>query len=695
MVTPIAALTCILSIKLLSSHFVLTQIIWQFGLAATLAVAVRVFSLPVLAVFSMFLPMMAMVTLGWPLALMAEFLVGLLVLWLYRGLVTPAPTAAYAWIIPIGGVIAGTLAWAVIHALTTATQWSLYSYYTTRAHIEEARDQRLELAQIQVDLIQANNELARMAERLRTVSQIAEEARQAKEEFVANVSHELRTPLNMIIGFSEMITQTPQVYGTRLPPALLADITAIQRNSQHLSKLVNDVLDLSQVEAGRMTLSKDWASIYGIIAKAITAVTVLYDSKHLYLKTILADDLPTIFCDETRIRQVLLNLLSNAGRFTEQGGVYIKAWREQDKIIISVSDTGPGISPADQALLFEPFQQLDASIRRQHGGSGLGLSISKRFVEMHGGHIWVESVPGEGTTFSFDLPIETTVPLALAEQRKAQRWFSPYQTYMPRTRLWKAPSPQATPRYIVLEEGEVLQRLIARGREHVEVIGVHTLEAAVTALHQSPARALIVNAPTWETFGITKERLAILPYRTPTLLSWLPGEQTIAHEMGAKRYLTKPIAREELLTILSDLGEQVQTILLVDDDSEALQLFARMLASAPQNYDLLVAKGGSRALDLLRQRRPDVLLLDLVMPGVDGFQVLKEKQADPQLRDIPVVIMSSRDPTGQPIVSDMLTITRSGGISTQDLLLSIEILGEIFTPSAQVERQAPLESSAG
>ena len=199
------------------------------------------------------------------------------------------------------------------------------------------------------------------------MNQVAEEARQAKRQFVANVSHELRTPLNMIIGFREMITQAPQVYSDELPASLLSDIAAIQRNSQHLSQLVNDVLDLSQIEAERIVLSREWASAQETVEEATTSVRALFDSKDLHLETDVPPDLPDVFCDSTRIRQVLINLLSNAGRFTERGGVRVRVGREADRLVVSVEDTGPSIAKEDQDRIFEPFQQLDNSIRRRHG----------------------------------------------------------------------------------------------------------------------------------------------------------------------------------------------------------------------------------------------------------------------------------------------------------------------------------------
>jgi len=251
--------------------------------------------------------------------------------------------------------------------------------------------------------------------------------RRAKEEFVANVSHELRTPLNMIIGFSEMIPELAHVYGVALPPALLSDIAAIRRNSQHLARLVDDVLDLSQVDAGRMALRKEWTSLREIVDEAILAVRALFESKGLSVETQIPSDLPEAFCDSTRIRQVMLNLLSNAGRYVKRGGVQVRVRQEQNELMVTVTDTGPGIAPADQQRLFQPFQQLESSLRHRSGGSGLGLTISKRFVEMHGGKMWLESQVGVGTTFGFSLPVQTPTVPALAEDG-ALRWFSPYES---------------------------------------------------------------------------------------------------------------------------------------------------------------------------------------------------------------------------------------------------------------------------
>ena len=696
-VSVVITITCALSLWLLSRWLKVALTVWQAGVVAAVLLAVYASQRPEVTFFYALLPLVAVITVSWKAGLLMECLVvGLACGLPYGPFMPPLPTS-YRWAIVMGGAFTGVLGWAAIRTLLTTTHWSLFYYEQAREKMEEARDQRLELRQTQSDLIQANQELARLSDRLRAMYGVAEEARRAKEEFVANVSHELRTPLNMIIGFSEMITQAPQIYGARLPPALLADITAIQRNSQHLAKLVDDVLDLSQVEAGRMALSKEWASLQEIVEEAATAVQALYESKQLYLDTEVPPDLPPVFCDSTRVRQVMLNLLSNAGRFTEQGGVRVRAWREGGDVVVSVADTGPGIAPEDQKRLFEPFQQLDGSIHRRHGGSGLGLSISKRFVEMHGGRIWIESPStlsfdeaGVGTTICFSIPLETSPPAALASRSDAARWFSPYHHYEPRTRRSKAPAPTVVPRFVLMDEGESLQRLFGRYLYDVETVLVRDIDQAAQELNRSPAQALIVNVSP-ET-PAPMDRLAELPYGTPAMTCWVPGEDEPARRLGVVRYLVKPVTRQTLLSTLEGLGEGVESVLLVDDEPEALQLFTRMLSSAARNYDVLLAKNGQRALGLLRQRQPDVMLLDLVMPGMDGFQVLQEKSQDPSVRDIPVVVISSRDPTGEPIVSDMLTVTRSGGLSVRALLACIQAVSGVLSPSAQLDGRARPEN---
>ncbi|MCY3796936.1 MAG: HAMP domain-containing sensor histidine kinase, partial [Chloroflexi bacterium] len=320
--------------------------------------------------------------------------------------------------------------WLSARPLLLARQWFASNYELSRAALEKSRDYQFQLRQALDDLTEAHYQLTQLNQLAHDLRHQADEARRAKEQFVANVSHELRTPLNMIIGFSEMALNSPETYGRPIPQTLLADLEIVLRNSQHLSSLIDDVLDLSQIEAGQMALMKEGAALGEIVDEAVTAVRPLFNSKGLTLRRDIPLNLPALYCDRVRIRQVLLNLLSNAGRFTERGGVQVCARREEQAIIVSVADTGPGIVAEEMEEIFKPFQQIDGSVQSHWAGSGLGLSVSKHFVELHKGRMWLESEPEQGATFYFRLPIEESISPATDGM---MRWFSPYSTYVERS----------------------------------------------------------------------------------------------------------------------------------------------------------------------------------------------------------------------------------------------------------------------
>jgi signal transduction histidine kinase len=228
------------------------------------------------------------------------------------------------------------------------------------------------------------------------------EASKHKSQFLANMSHELRTPLNAILGYTELILDS--IYG-EMPEKARAVLERLQANGKHLLGLINDVLDLSKIEAGQLTLSLDDYSLSDVVHGVVSAVEPLAAEKRLAFKTEVAPNMPTGHGDGRRLSQVLLNLVGNAIKFTDKGEVAIRAEAANGAFTVAVCDTGPGIAPPDQAKIFEEFQQADSSITRKKGGTGLGLSIAKRIIEMHGGRIWVESEPGKGSSFYFTVPV--------------------------------------------------------------------------------------------------------------------------------------------------------------------------------------------------------------------------------------------------------------------------------------------------
>jgi signal transduction histidine kinase/CheY-like chemotaxis protein len=576
-----------------------------------------------------------------------------------------------AALVQIWGIVG--LIWLTSHSLVTAMLWFRTSYERSQTLLEQARDHRLEMSEMLKDLAEANLQLSRLQRLAHAMQEMAEDARRAKEEFVANVSHELRTPLNMIIGFTELVLKAPQTYGQPIPQALMADLNVVLRNSQHLSALIDDVLDLSQMEAHQMALAKEWVRLDEMIRAAADAVRPLYASKQLALRLAIAENLPPVHCDPIRIRQVILNLLSNAGRFTDQGEVCVSAWREGNALLVSVSDTGPGIAGADLERIFQPFQQADSSIRKRHSGSGLGLSISKGFVELHDGKMWVESEPGAGTTFFFRLPVGYSV----SSTDHPLRWSIPHMNYEERARPFRAPVAEIRPRLVVWESGQALQRLLARYLGGVELVPAGSLADALRELEETPSQLLLVNETNVGDRLQEIERQQ-LPYGTPAIVCSMPGTHEYASSLGVSAYLLKPLSREQLLSALAQFpGNKV---LLVDDDPDVLRLFRRMLASAERSFQVLRARNGPQALQIMAQARPDVVLLDLLMPHMDGFQLLAQKNLDHILRKIPVIVISSLDPTGHPIVSRSLAVTRGEGISTHQLLACIEGLLQVLSP---------------
>lgn len=682
-----------LAYHLLERASLLALLAWLIGMVAAIGLSSWLAQNAHLLLLSCVLPLIAVITVsGWA-GVVTEIVVVALVwsvpmLW---GIPLPLDQAL---LVIVAGAFSGLLGWVARGELLTVATWSIAGFAEARQHLAEGREQRLELEQSRQDLIQANRELTRLSDRLKALERIAEEARQAKTEFVANVSHELRTPLNMIIGFADVIARSPQVYGRPLPPSLMTDIAAIRRNAEHLATLVNDVLDLSQVEAGRMALSRDWVALPATIREALAVVKGLFESRGLYLKAELIPDsvetsFPLVFCDETRVRQVIINLLGNAGRFTESGGVILQCRVLEAEVVISVADTGLGIAEKDQERIFEPFQQADVSTRRRHGGSGLGLTISKQFVEMHGGRMWLESTVGKGTTIYFSLPLEGPAPASMTDPaQRLRRAINPddQMGYRVRTRRSLAPVPVLTERFVVIDQEQTLQRLLGRYLPAAEIEITPDAPSAVEALRRSPAQALVVNSPPFA--QLPPAALGNLPFGTPVITCWLPGEHEAAKRLGVVEYLIKPLAQEKLLAALARLGPTIKTVLLVDDEEDELHLFARMIEADAQRYAILQVTTGSRALSMLRNRRPDVLLLDLMMPGMNGFQVLAEKARDPAIADIPVIIISSRDPAGEPLIGNTLTVTHGAGFTQRHLVASIQALGEILAPSAAVSTPA-------
>jgi signal transduction histidine kinase len=561
-------------------------------------------------------------------------------------------------------ILAIWLLFLLVELRRTQTLNSFLNHYNwAKRELEDARDDRLRIHQLNEDLAQAYGQLRRLNEMLQASKLEAEAARQAKEEFVAKVSHELRTPLNMIIGFSEMIISSPETYSTDLPRALLSDIGVIHRNSQHLSQLINDVLVLSQVNAGQMSLTRSWVEIDEVIGEAVHAIEPLFRTKGLSLEVSLPDTTVPVYCDRLRIRQVLLNLLSNAGRYTLAGGAEVIVDSTDQSLVVAVRDTGPGIPPEEQKRVFEPFQQLDEPGAGRDTGSGLGLTISQHLVQLHGGRMWLESQTGRGATFYFSLP---SPPSDMPKFRVVLRE-SPYSTYLGDERRSLPALPVPKDRLIVLEREVSLSRHFSALLPEAEVIMVDDVRKLSEEAHQNPPTAVIINDPGAMDDISFSRQLLHLPERTPILSCYVPGHREAVTELNIVDYLVKPVTRPQLLNVVAGVVGPGSTILCVEDNVEVARLMRRQLSSAGLGYRILEASHGAGAIEMIQTRHPDMVLLDLGLPDQDGYEILRRKNADPLLQPIPVAVISARDPLGGPVVTSRLRVELVGGLSLRDI----------------------------
>jgi signal transduction histidine kinase/CheY-like chemotaxis protein len=554
-------------------------------------------------------------------------------------------------------VAVALLARAANQPLRSLLHWSWHSYEQAAAKTEEVMQQRGELQRTLLALNLAYDRMEKMSAELDRARLAAVEARRLKAEFAANVSHELRTPLNLIVGFSEMMFLAPQTYGgVALPAQYRGDMEAIYRSAKHLSQLIDDVLDLSQVEVGRMGLVKEPVLLVDVVQEAINTVGSLFERKGLLLQVEIPSALPPVMVDRTRIRQVLMNLLHNASRFTDQGRVIIKV-RQVDQVqTVAVEDTGVGIAPADIPKIFEEFRQLDGSARRRQGGSGLGLAICRRFVELHGGRIWVESrgVPGEGSTFYFSLPPEEGPVIgALPAAWETGTRFAGH--HGGRTVI------------VIDREGRdrrIFERflvgyhvLTATTEFEAQAMGARELVQACVVIEDSTPGSVSLPLPLLEGFG-----------DVPLIYCRIKREQRSDANLDVAAYMVKPILRERFLAVLRDFGPGCRNILLADDEPEVIRMLTRMIRSDSPRYTIRHAYDGLEAWQTLQSYRPDVIFLDLMMPRMDGYALLQKIRGEPRLRDIPVVLVTAGASDRESMTADLVALTRQADLSVGELM---------------------------
>jgi signal transduction histidine kinase/CheY-like chemotaxis protein len=488
------------------------------------------------------------------------------------------------------------------------------------------------------ELFQANQELRTFAARL---EQLVEErtaelaiardqavdASRAKSHFLANMSHELRTPLNAIIGYSELLIEDARADGRE---QLGVDLGRIHAAGKHLLTLINDILDLSKIEAGQMALHLETASMDELVADVVNTIrpVVEKNGNELALETV--GGLGMAYLDVTKLRQTLFNLLSNAGKFTRDGRVLVSARRERngrggERIVVRVADTGIGMTEEQMQHLFQPFRQADSSTARRYGGTGLGLAISQRFCRMLGGDITVESRHGEGSVFTVSVPTRMEVS---AESEPLERPTTNGAVVLvidddehARDMLGRALSAEGFGVVMASDGGEGL-RLARKVRPAAITLDVLMPRidgwAVLTALRSEPELKEI-----------------------PVIVVSIVDDDRIGVALGADDFLAKPVERERLVAVVHRLTSPPAKVLVVDDDGAACDVLRRTLEG--QACTVLCAADGNEALGVLEGDRPDLILLDLMMPGMDGFSLLERLQEREDLRAIPVVVVTAKE----------------------------------------------------
>ena len=457
-------------------------------------------------------------------------------------------------------------------------------------------------------------------------SQQLEIASQHKSQFLANMSHELRTPLNAIIGLTEMLREEADEpeYADFAEP-----LDRVQRAGKHLLQLINDVLDLSKIEAGKTELQLEQFDIAAMARDLIVTTQPLADKNGNRLELECADGIGRIHADQMRLRQILLNLLSNACKFTEKGSVTLTvAGAERDGVpgvSFAVSDTGIGMSQQQIEKLFEEFSQADASTTRKYGGTGLGLAISARLAEMMGGRITVDSETGKGSTFSLWLPGDAVVGAASI-----------------------TPDGASSQAVLVIDDDEDARDLMRRflAREGFDTITAADGAEGLRLARQIRPRLITLDVlmPRMDGWAVLRELQAdpVLASIPVVMLSIL-DEQDKGFALGAADYLIKPFDRERLQVVLQRLrnSDAAARVLIVEDDGSTRDLLRKMLEAEGCKVDL--AEDGQEALTQLEKARPDIILLDLMMPRMDGFEFVDALREKPEVSNIPIVVLTAKD----------------------------------------------------
>jgi len=523
------------------------------------------------------------------------------------------------------------------HVLVRGPEGAAVAILETNRDITQRKQAEAEVSALNARLRQTADELAATNKELGLRNREVERANRLKSEFLASMSHELRTPLNAIIGFSDLMAE--QTAGA-LSVKQQRFVGHIQQGARHLLALINDILDLSKVEAGRLELNRENVPVATVLTEVLTSIRPAAQAKGIHVQSSIGPDVAA-FADRVRFKQILYNLLSNAVKFTPGSGrVWVEAAERRGRLTVSVSDTGLGIPVEEQEAVFDAFHQVGTTTKGVKEGTGLGLAITKRLVEEHGGRIWVESEAGKGARLSFTVQAGRTWETAEREEAG----------------LPETPVPRDQPLILVVDDEAPARELLV---SWLEPEGYQTASASCSKEALAKAAELAPDAITlnmlmpgksgWDTLYELKK--TPVTSAIPIIVVTVVDEPKIGLALGAAEYLVKPVDKEVLLeTIRRHIGPGSNgpaKVLVVDDEAHIRELLKEILES--NGYIPVLASSGKEALETLSRISVNAVLLDLVMPEMDGFELLFRMREDAGFRNIPVLVLTAKQLTDAEI----------------------------------------------
>ncbi len=597
----------------------------------------------------------------------------------------------------VGGLTFAQLGVAIFFCVTSVHLARSFAIASRRLAAQAA-----ELQESNRRLRQANEEIEQQKRDLAEAKEVAEAANQAKSRFLASMSHELRTPLNAIIGYSEMLEETTAEDGNR---QYLSDLNRIHSAARHQLTLINDILDLSKVEAGKMALFIEEFDVARMVGEVVSTVQPLAAKNDNKLIVDCGPDTGKMRSDQTKVEQILTNLLSNAAKFTSRGTITLRVSMRRadsagqpaapsipteplatepdhgsfepstDRIEFEVSDTGIGMTPEQVERLFQPFTQADASTTRKYGGTGLGLALVRRFCELLGGQVRVETEAGKGSTFVVTLPAET-------RSRHAGQGIA--QSPGPKQATSGDTSHAGRPVVLVIDDDQSARDLLQRSlvREGFNVVtaagGAEGLELARRLRPAVVTLDVIMPSPDgWVVLSRIKSDPATADI--PVVMTTVVDDKNLGFALGADEYLTKPLDRERLNRVMSRFRGRAThaRALVVEDDPMTRDWLRRTLEQ--EGWEVAEASDGRLALDLAVTNPPHLILLDLLMPEMDGFEFIVALRKQPQGARVPVIVITAKDLTEQErerLNGHVNRILRKGGLSPRELVREIRAVLE-------------------